>query len=303
MLFFAVSRRLSEYGITEGRYLAMATGLWLCVIVPYFIMSKKKRILFIPASLCIAAFVVSFGPWGMFAVSENSQVSRLKELLTKNGILVDGRVQSKHDSVQFEATKQMSSIIGYLSEMHGFDAIQPWFGERLKSDTVGKGSVYKDPTLVAKLMGIEYVRVWQVSAGGVMQLMADRDGALAIDGYDRLLRGQSVFSGGTKKDFPDQEISYQIGQDLSKITIFVTRDSKTVDSLKIDLQPLVSKLVADYGNATTHKIPTEKMAVAAAGQLTKIKLFLSNIRIQRHAGESKVMSYDGDIAWAMIKKP
>lgn len=297
MLFFAVWRRVSEYGFTEGRYLAIAVGLWLCIIVPYFIISKKKKILFIPTSLCVATFVVSFGPWGAFAVSENSQITRLKELLTKNHILVDGRVQSKHDSVQFEATKQISSIIFYLSDIHGFDAIQPWFGESLKSDSARKGSTYKDPAVVAKLMGIEYVRVWQASSGGTLTLMADRDGVLAIDGYDRLLRAPHIYAGMAKKEFPEQGIAYRIDKDLSKMTITVSNEAKIIDSLQIDLQPLVNKLLADYGNATTDRIPTEKMAIVATSQTTKVKLFLTNIRIQRHGTEAKVVAFDGDIAY------
>jgi hypothetical protein len=300
MLFFAVWRRISEYGITEGRYLAIATGLWLCVVVPYFIISKKKRILFIPTSLCVATFAVSFGPWGMFAVSENSQVSRLKELLTKNNILVSGRVQSKHDSVQFEATRQMSAIISYLSDIHGFDAIQPWFGESLKSDSVGNGSAYKNPAVVAKLMGIEYVRVWQSSSGGAMMLMADREEALSIEGYDRLLRTQHVFAGAAKRVFPEHGLAYRIEEDLSKMIITVSRDGKSIDSLKVDLQPLVNKLLADYGNATTDRIPTDKMAVVVTSQTTKVKVFLSSIRIQRRGGEAKVVSYDGDIAYRIM---
>jgi hypothetical protein len=300
MLFFAVWRRVSEYGFTEGRYLAIAVGLWLCIIVPYFIVSKKKKILFIPASLCVATFVVSFGPWGAFAVSENSQVTRLKELLTMNHILVDGRVQSRHDSVQFEATKQISSIISYLSEIHGFDALQPWFSQSLKNDSVGKGSIYKDPAVVAKLMGIEYVRIWQAWSGGMLMLMADRDGVLAIDGYDRLLRAPHIYAGMAKREFPDQGIAYRVGEDLSKMMITFSYEAKIIDSLQIDLQPLVNKLLADYGNAATERIPTEKMAIVAATQTTKVKLFLSNIRIQRHGAEAKVVAYDGDIAYKII---
>jgi len=297
MLFFAVWRRVSEYGFTEGRYLAIAVGMWLCIVVPYFILSKKKKILFIPMSLCVATFAVSFGPWGAFAVSETSQVTRLKELLTKNHILVDGRVQSRHDSVHFEATRQINSIISYLSDIHGFDAIQPWFGESLKTDSARKGSTHKDPAVVAKLMGIEYVRVWQASSGGMLMLMADREGALAIDGYDRLLRAQHVFAGMTKREIPEQGLACRVGEDLSKIMITVSSDAKILDSLQIDLQPLVNKLLADYGNATTERIPTEKMAVVVASQTTKVKVFLSTIRIQRRGGETKVVAYDVDIAY------
>lgn len=301
MLFFAVWRRVSEYGITEGRYLAIALGLWLCIVVLYFIVSKKKKIVFIPTSLCIATFVVSFGPWGSFAVSENSQVTRLKELLTRNHILVDGRVQSKHDSVQLDVSRQISSIISYLSEIHGFDALQPWFSQSLKNDSVGKGSTYKDPAVVAGLMGIEFVRTWQFSGGGTTMLIADRDGALAIDGYDRLLHTPRAYTGMTKREFREQGIMFRIGEDLSKIMVTVTDDSKVTDSLQINFQPLVDKLLADYGNANTDKIPPERMAVVAASQTTKVKLFLTSLRIERREGAAKVVAYDGEIAYKRIR--
>jgi hypothetical protein len=276
---------------------------WLCLIVPYFIVNRKKKIISIPLSMCVWLFVISFGPWGMFAVSENSQVGRLKELLIKNHILVDGRVQSEHDSVTFEATKQISSVISYLSEMHGFDAIQPWFGESLKDDLVGKASAHKDPARVARLMGIEYVRVWQASSGGMIVFTADRDGSLAIDGYDRLLRGLHVYSGVPKKEPSEGGISYRIGKELSRMTIDVSRLGKVVDSLDVDLQPLVNRLLADYGNAITDRIPPEKMVVTVATRMTKVKVCLSAIRLQRHGVEAKVLSYEGDIVWVENKMP
>ena len=40
MLFLALWRRMSEYGITEGRYIAFAMGLWLAFLVAYFTLSK-----------------------------------------------------------------------------------------------------------------------------------------------------------------------------------------------------------------------------------------------------------------------
>jgi hypothetical protein len=302
MLFFAVWRRVSEYGITEGRYLAIATGMWLCVIVLYYIVSGRKSIRFLPTSLFIALFVVGFGPWGMFSVSEKSQISRLKELLTNNHVLVDGRVVSKHDSVRFDATKQISSIVSYLSEMHGFDGIQPWFGESLKNDHDANKSTYKDAARVTKMMGIEYIRTWQNPVGGMTILTADREGAFALDGYDFLLHTQHGYSGATRKEFPDQGVSYRIGKDLDTITMFFAHSANEVDSLQIDLQPLVKKVSSDYGNASTDRIPVEKMTIVASSQRTKVKLWFPMIRVQRSRGESKVVSYEFDIAYKLISE-
>jgi hypothetical protein len=297
MLFLAVWQRVSEYGFTEGRYLGIATVVWLCVITPYFLFSKKKKILFLTTSLCAAVFVVSFGPWGMFAVSEKSQVNRLKELLLENHILVDGRVQPMHDSLHFATAQQISSIIGYLSEIHGLDAIQPWFAETLKRDSIGGTDAYKDPAHVAKLMGVQYVRTWRQSAGGKMILTADREGAMVIDGYERLLSKRHVFSGMTKREFSGEGIAVLTGTDLSTMTVTISRDMKTGDALRIDLKPLTDKLIAEYGEASTDRIPPEKMAIVVANQTTMVKVFFSTMEIQRHGGTSEVMSYDADIAY------
>ncbi len=299
MLFFAVSRRMSEYGWTEGRYLAIGAGVWLCIIVAYFITSKKKRILFIPATLCAAAFVVTFGPWGMFAVSESSQVARLKDLLSKNKILIDGRVQMKHDTLQAEAPRQISSIVAYLADIHGLEAIQPWFGTSLRRDSAGHSASYKDPASVAKLMGIEYVRVWQTFSGGTLTFVADQNGTLSVEGFDRLLRGPHVYSGSIAREFPGQGIAYRVGDDLSKLTITSSHDNGVIDSLQIDLQPFVERLLAEYGKASADKIPPEKMTVLASGKTAKVKICFSNIHIQRHGKEAKVVSYDGEMAYTI----
>ena len=297
MLFLAVWQRVSDYGITEGRYLGLATVVWLCVLTPYFIFSKKKSIIFLPVSLCVVVFVVSFGPWGMFAVSEKSQVGRLKKLLVDNRVLVDGRLASRHDTLQVETTRQIGSILGYLSEVHGFDAIQPWFSVSLKRDTTGKGNAYKDPETVAKLMGISYSRGRYVSAEETIAFTADNDKALDIGGYDRLLPKQFIHSDVTNREFADNGISYRIGQNLSAMTIAVWHDAKPADSLQIDLKPLVEKLIAEYGKVSSDNIPPEKMAIVAVKDKSMVKVLLSGITIRLHAERSEVISFEADIAY------
>lgn len=66
MLFLAIERRISDYGITEPRYFVLALALWLCGIVLYFLLSGRKNIKIIPVSLCCLAFLSSFGPWAPF---------------------------------------------------------------------------------------------------------------------------------------------------------------------------------------------------------------------------------------------
>ncbi|MDK9700284.1 MAG: DUF4153 domain-containing protein [bacterium] len=297
MLFLAVWQRISDYGITEGRYLGIATVIWLCVIAPYFIFSKLKRILFLPASLCVVVLAVSFGPWGMFSVSERSQVSRLKQLLVQNHLLVDGQVQSQQDSLPLETNRQISSILGYLSDVHGFEAIQPWFRESLLRDSIKNSDIYKDPAQVAKLMSVTYSRVSEASDDGSITFASDRDSALHIDGYERMLRRQRIHSGNTNRELSNEGIAYQVGLDLSTISVMVENKTKSIDTLQVELKPLVDKLITEYGKASADKIPPEKMVIVATSASTMIKIFISSINVQPHDGKFEVMSFEADFAY------
>ena len=84
LLGFAIWKRVASYGITEQRYFVLALAFWLLYIALYFLLSKRKTIRLIPLSLCVLAFLVSFGPWGAAGVSLRVQRSRLQALLEKD---------------------------------------------------------------------------------------------------------------------------------------------------------------------------------------------------------------------------
>lgn len=300
MLFLAVWRRISEYGITEGRYVAIVLGMWLCVIVPYFVISKKKNIIVIPATLALASFIVSFGPWGALAVSEQSQIFRLKGMLEKNNILVHGAVQSRHDSVSIADRRQISSILAYLSEFHGFGGIQSWFAESLKKDTVVSSPIYREPSAVASLMGIEYVRVWQNPGGGYIILNADRERPRDIGGYDQMLRSQRLFK-DNDQGLQEGDVRYHMDAGMFVLVFAVKQPDGVFDSLRVDFQPTVRQLVKSYGNAITDEVPPEEMIVTAADAHVRVKINLWQVRIKRQGDEIVPLSYEGDILYAVDK--
>ena len=188
MLLLAVWRRVSEYGVTEGRYIAIALGIWLFFLVLYFALSKTKSIKAIPVSLCLFTFLVSAGPWGMFTVAKDSQIGRLERLVSRTGILTDGKIHRVHGEVSLQDAKQISAILSYLHDNHGFADIQMWFDEKLRADSIPSGMAFKSPAEVAKLMGLEYVERWAEGSGGIVTprsgqgIRSDRfqsDGAIA----------------------------------------------------------------------------------------------------------------------------
>ncbi|MCE9540753.1 MAG: DUF4153 domain-containing protein [Bacteroidetes bacterium] len=159
LLGLAVFKRVSQYGITENRYFILVIALWLLIVASYFLLSKNKNIKVIPVSLCIIAFLSSFGPWGAFSVSERSQIRRLGKLIAAEKILIDSRIKKASPVLKGERAEKISSIISYLDKTHGFNGIKPWFSQDLDSifvskDTTGSNYINKNE-IVLELMGVE----------------------------------------------------------------------------------------------------------------------------------------------------
>ncbi|HLF13687.1 MAG TPA: DUF4153 domain-containing protein [Bacteroidota bacterium] len=303
MLFLAMYRRIAEYGITEGRYIGVVLAIWLAAMTIYFLASKTKNIKVIPGSLCGMALMMSFGPWGAFHVSESSQVERLRILLEQNSILADGKVRVAPDSVSFADNRQISSIIGYLHDVHGYDRIQLWFGESLKEDTSWIGTKAKDPALVVKMMGLDYVAVWQDGGDGNINLSADRGGIADVAGYDRMVRSQYIGGINLKKSFSAEEVAYWVNPDLDTLTFVSSPAGKPVDSVRIGLRPLVDRLLEEYANLGARDIPPGKMSVEAADAGMKVRLYLKSLQIRRRDGDVKLISYEAEILYTIRRSP
>jgi hypothetical protein len=292
MLLLAVWRRLSEYGVTEGRYVAVATGLWLAAIVLYFIFSKGKSLKAIPGSLGIVILFMSFGPWSAFNVSESSQINRLHELLLRTSIIVGGSVHPAEKPVGFEDTKQISSIVEYLHEVHGYDGIQSWFRESLRNDSTAPGVSYKDPSLVTKMMGVEYVRVWEGTATNSIDLSADGSQAIAVAGYDRLWRIQVFASNEKPKEVAGGDFGYSVGDGLDRLTLYSMKGGTPADSLRVDMNQFLERLLVEYRNTNASNIAPEKLSVVLTGTRFKSKVCIRHVSARRQDGRLKFYSYD-----------
>jgi hypothetical protein len=135
LLFFAIGRRLMDYGVTEDRFVVAACGVWLLLIALYFIFSKKDNIKFIPASLLVFIVLSVIGPFNAFRVSSRNQANRLLTLLEKNNMIKDGVIQPKTDSISPKDAENIGSIIRYMQEYGHFKAIKPMFAGIINTDT------------------------------------------------------------------------------------------------------------------------------------------------------------------------
>jgi hypothetical protein len=297
MLFLAVGRRVSEYGITEGRYLAIILGIWLGFLILYFTISAKRNIKMIPASLCVLAFAISFGPWGIFSTARQSQIGRLERLTSEAGILVNSRVQPVHAEIPFARAKEISAVLAYLHEVHGFGEIQPWFDKSLREDTSSSLIAYKNPEAVAKMMGFQFVSRWAESPYGIVTF--DAAGAFDPRGYERMAILQMYWSVGNKVEFPSDGILYKVSAGMDTMTFSsVGTGAKLVE---IDLRRHAEGLLTKYRSSATDRIPTEEMALSADGNGLRVRLCPSRLQVQERDGKTKLAGISAVVLFTVEK--
>lgn len=120
----AVWERISAYGITENRYLAFVTGLWLISVIVVLIRSRASHIRYIPISLAAVILAIMVGPWGMFSVSKSSQQAQLEQVLNQAGISDRPLTSQTGDALDSLGTARTASIVQYLFTTHGSGSLQ-----------------------------------------------------------------------------------------------------------------------------------------------------------------------------------
>lgn len=285
LLLLAIWVRIDEYGVTVNRYFVVVLGLWLAVIVGYFIFSRTGNIKVIPASLASAAFLISFGPWGAFSVAEQSQANRLKQYLQEHNILQDDAIHPSAEPLPFEDRSEISSIIRYLNGTHGLDSMQPWFEEDLNNlsacedDTPRVLARHERPERIAELMGIEYIISPRTHDDGppYRHFSAEPSRSVAVSEYDWLIQDVHLH--------PDQP-SDTLHAGNEKLVVRIAPDSLNL-VLKLDgpqegmlilgVDSLARKLTRD---SQPNNVAPERMTAEASNDIVHARAQFHNLHLE-----------------------
>jgi len=133
LLFIAVGRRISDYGLTEGRYWMVLIGVWALILAAIRIVRGGDFDLrLVPGVLALLLFAASFGPGGAIGFSVMSQKSELASILSEKGMLIDGKFVrqaqvSDSESPLGSDVARVRGIEWYLNTHHSLGLIAPWF--------------------------------------------------------------------------------------------------------------------------------------------------------------------------------
>ncbi|MFK5972100.1 MAG: DUF4153 domain-containing protein, partial [Flavobacteriaceae bacterium] len=150
LLFIAIYKRIGDYGITENRYFLLLIAFWILGITLYLLVSTKRRLKTLPISLFILAVLSSFGFWGAFSISKNSQIRQFENLLQK--------ARDNNNMVSNEEYRRFESIIYYLDERKSISELDNITGiaiEEAYSDTSYSGSYYLYSNSILDSLGIK----------------------------------------------------------------------------------------------------------------------------------------------------
>ena len=308
LLFIAIWLRISAYGTTINRYVIVALGIWLSIISFYFSL-RKTNIKFIPISLAIILFLMLFGPWSMFWISEKSQVSRLKKILTDHSILIEGSLKNEviwevkslpefysknennneqlfNDSIENE----IKSILDYLNDYHGMSKIQSFTRQNLDSLALLSSKGNKDKNLAEIYMrtfGLKYENK-VLSEPNYLNYFSEPSRVILIKNYDFFLEFNSKFEkymdyqntpiDSFKIDRTDYTLSLSTSQNNSGLTL-----AYNGQIILFKLDSLIGELYNEFGNNYQKDIAKHKMT------LEKSSSTFDNIRIEiRSLGLNRV---------------
>jgi len=290
LMAIGIGRRVSDYSLTQNRYIVIVLTGWLLGMALYYSFSRLKNIKVIPLSLCVVIVFSTWGPWSAAPIAEYFQSQRFEKLITKHGLLTEGKLDDRPKSIAFESEKQLSSIVEYLGKNHGYDGIKKWFGDKASElELQNKKGPYHDIQQILKMMGLSYIPRYQQTQENRSLSFYTKSGPYLIRGYDILLDTNHYYHENRKG--PPLETRTSLGRVW---TIFGPEGHFTVKHenspvLSFELIPLVKKLQA--ANAGPHNTNPEMMMIEGENTHLKAKAYLSQLNATINDQEIKVNSF------------
>lgn len=321
MLFFAITMRIADYGITLNRYIIVLLGVWLVVVCSYFI-AGKTNIKFIPVSLCVMILLMSFGPWSMFSVSESSQVGRLEVILEGAGIVKDGKVVNEQELVldsnfynqnltypnqellNDSLAGEVKSIIDYLDDHHGFSAMQDWFEQDFTDDideyNLGKrrwGRI-DEGELFMKAMGLEYKYYYSYNENEYYSFNTKYSNTVTqVSGYDYMLNINNYYYNvnddyNREQEYVVDSVNYvfkEAGENPYHVGLF--EGDKVL--LEMNVNTLMENMIEAHGKNYKSDLPKSELTLSGDNERCAYKLEVSNLSCRTTDGESRITSFNG----------
>jgi len=310
LLTLAITVRLSQYGLTEARYVVVMSVIWFGLLIAHYLIKgtdfQIRNVVILLAALCLLA---SFGSWRIDKLPVQNQFVRLQALLVEQNLLVENKYITPKEQPSFETRKSISSIISYLLSRDAAEKIRPWFTDKTAFDEVvdcdDQRCRYYDSTALVEHMGIDYVERWQKSGeGGSFHVNLINEGdngpygnykrKVSIKGFDYMIQVSPYHSDCrngcddlVNDIVPEGEVRTILGDDNTLKVI-----SNDFYALNFDLNKILESL---QGRRSIQLPPEEahKLILEQSSKKVRARLVINHISGIVENGKKRTTSLDG----------
>ena len=271
MMFISIGIRIKAYGVTENRYFVVALGIWVFLVMIYFIVRNKLRNIILPLSLAIITFISVFGPFSSYSISKYSQNTRLNKLFVKNKMIKGNKVIKVSTKISDEDAREITSILNYFDRNHSLRDVKELPLDFKTSD-------------LEKTLGVKYIDEYYANNNGYF--FFNSMGALEpvdIRGYDYFFDSRNNATQNSKG------IPFSVSFDYESSTLKITQDGK--DIYNRNLEDFAIRLMDKYGeNQKGQSIPSKEMSFQDENDKVKIKIQFSNLSGNKNPSSTKIES-------------
>jgi hypothetical protein len=305
LLFAAIGKRVQEYGITENRYFALALGVWLCGIVLHAALDAPRDLRLLPGSLCLAALLAAFGPWGAFEVSRRSQEQRLENLLETHGMLVGGKLAKAPGRIPRLAVREIGGIAGYLEEHGRLSDLKAWLpsiDDSGQTNSVAWHKALDGRFALLEALELPYMPPEATGPGHAEAVAFNCRGLSAslrkVTGFDYLVADFRAGTGSRSEADPEEQwpaegTGFSFAFDTAAgLLRFRGKDTA---GLALDLGAHFQMLRRRYPDAYDLNLPPEEMRLEAEDAELKVLANLRSLEGQADDDGARLMGLSADL--------
>lgn len=269
LLFIAILKRISDYGFTEKRYLVLVLSCWILGMTLYILLSKRKQLRYLPMTVAIISMLVSFGFWGMFSVSQNSQIKQFEKMYLE--------IKASNFKVKSDLKSSFESTTRYLSKRNALNKVQSVLGFDPKETFKGKNSY----SLAYKLIDSLNIEVTDFDKNNLKRsshyYQSEIKNITNVKGYDFLKNVNFYYNKNNIRNtkFNENDNYSFILNNKTRRSIIVFKNRDTLH--EVELKSFIKSLKSNQYNQT---VPNEKMTVERDFEGLKLKIIFQSIEIQ-----------------------
>jgi hypothetical protein len=263
MMFISLGIRINAYGLTEARYFAAITGIWITISMIYLSIKREARNILLPILIVVLALVAVLSPLNAYTTSINSQNRRFEAVLKANNMISDGRIIPS-TGLTMEEKRTIAGVLRYFERNHSFEKLR-----LLPKDF----SIDKTEGVFG--FSLRDIYYYDIDRGYFNYYIDHRDRVISSMGFDYLI-DHAVYRGDNTSYSLGQNIVVNIQNNLS-----IRRDG--VEIYRLDLEKTAIELHQRLKGKSL--ITIDEGTVLDENESVRVKLIAKNLGLTEESSK------------------